>query len=249
MPKSALVVGGTSGIGLSIAKELSCMDYDDIYVIGRTAPIEDVSSNIIWIKFDLLSEDYSIFNRFKHVDTLIISAGFGRVSEFSNLNESYIVDSFKVNAIAPLRIVNMFYEKINSNEDFNCVIISSVSGFVSSPLFSIYSATKASLNRFIESVNIELEVSGVNNRILNVAPGYIEGTGFDKKDNSNSEKTSDLAKEILVKMFNRKELYIPKYEEIYRDVIDRYIENPHEFGINSFEHKVNTGRLNKNKES
>lgn len=245
MSKEALIVGGTSGIGLSIALQLSAMNYDKIYIIGRTAPVEEVASNIEWIKFDLLDEDYSIFNRFKDIDTLVISAGFGKVSEFKDLDELYILNSFKVNAIAPLRIVKMMYEKINSSQNFNCAIISSISGFVSSPLFSVYSSTKASLNRFMESVNIELEMNGVDNRILNVSPGYIEGTGFDKKENNSSKVTSDLAKEIIIKMFKKEELFIPKYEEVYRDVLNRYMNNSHNFGIESYKYKIKSGRINK----
>lgn len=243
MLKKALIVGGTSGIGLSIALQLSELNYNKIYIVGRTAPVEKVSSNIEWIKFDLLDDDYSIFNKFKDIDTLVISAGFGKVSEFKNLDELYILNSFKVNAVAPLRIVRMLYDKINSNQNFNCAIISSISGFISSPMFSVYSSTKASLNRFIESVNIELEMNGVDNRILNVSPGYIEGTGFDKKENNNSEMTSDLAKEVIAKMFKKEELFIPKYEEVYKDVLSRYMNNPHDFGVESFKYKIQSGRM------
>lgn len=67
----------------------------------------------------------------------------------------------------------------------------SIAGFMSSPFFAVYGATKAALKIFIESVNVELEKSGSCNRILNVSPGSIKGTSF------NNGKTDLTALEIL----------------------------------------------------
>ena len=78
---------------------------------------------------------------------------------------------------------------------------------------------------------------------MNVAPGYIEGTGFENKLNNDSTKTRELAREIVYHMYNNSELYIPKYNEIYKRVIEEYNQNPYEFGINSYEHKLKSGRL------
>jgi NADP-dependent 3-hydroxy acid dehydrogenase YdfG len=54
--------------------------------------------------------------------------------------------------------------------DFYCGIMVSIAGFMSSPFFSVYGATKAALKIFIESVNVELIKSGTSNRILNISP-------------------------------------------------------------------------------
>ena len=65
-----------------------------------------------------------------------------------------------------------------SHEAFYCGVMVSIAGFMSSPFFAVCGATKASLKIFIESVNVELEKSGTQNRILNVSPGFIAGTSF-----------------------------------------------------------------------
>lgn len=248
MNKNVLIVGGTSGIGLSIAKELSLNDGSSIYVLGRTKPVEKVKYNVSFIKFDLLKDDYliikDIIENF-NIDTLILSAGIGRVAEFKDINDEEIISLFTVNSISTIRIIKYFYEKLLFDTNANCVVISSISGFVSSPLFSVYSATKASLNRFIESINIELYKSGSVNRVLNVSPGYIEGTGFEDKSNNDSSKTTDLAREIIFYMNNKSELYIPKYDEVYKKVICEYNKNPNEFGVNSYEYKIKSGRIKK----
>ncbi|MBQ7219949.1 MAG: SDR family NAD(P)-dependent oxidoreductase [Synergistaceae bacterium] len=122
--------------------------------------------------------------------------------------------------------------------------MSSITGLISSPAAAVYSAAKAGLCRFIESVNIELECSGSPNRILNVAPGFIDGTKFYGRSQANcSSQLSDLAEQILGHLLNRDTLFIPKYDEIYKGVIERYRKDPHEFGLSSYDYKQHTGRL------
>ena len=43
-------------------------------------------------------------------------------------------------------------------------------------------------------------------------------------------------------MISREILYIPNYEETYKDVIKRYSENPIEFAKSSYEYKMKSGR-------
>lgn len=241
--KKALIIGGTTGIGFSISRVLSAQGFSEIYIVGRNKPLELVSNNVKWIKFDLMSDDYSLLKKYIDVDLVVFSAGYGELKEFRDINEDEIDRSFIINSIAPIKIIKMFYDRINSKDDFYISVITSISGLVSSPLFSVYSSTKASLCRFIESVNIELEVSGSENKILNVAPGYIEGTGFESRTNSDSSKTLELAFQIIESMYKKEELFIPMFKSKYKDVILRYNNNPKEFGLSSYNYKIKSGRL------
>ena len=121
-------------------------------------------------------------------------------------------------------------------------MMGSIAGLLSSPLFSVYAASKAAICRFIESVNIELEVKGTENRILNISPASIQGTKFNGGSNEPS-RVEELAGRIVEKMFASEELFIPQYEEIYRAVLERYEKDPHEYGIHSYEYKMQSGRV------
>lgn len=244
--KNAIVVGGSNGIGLSIVVALK--GYDTIYIVDKkeldTSFFDsggDTKYN--YIPFDLLKDDYTLFDKLDNVNTLIITAGFGRLSLFTDIKESEIEQSFQVNTIGPMRVIHHLYNKISSNdEDFYCSVMVSISGHVSSPFFSVYSATKAALHRFIESINIELAKTESRNRILEVSPGSIKGTGFYGGKNDVSQ-TMPLAEEILNRMYSRETLYIPQYEEIFKNVIARYQNDPHQFGLESYDYKVNSGRI------
>lgn len=178
--RKALVVGGANGIGLSIATELAKRtDIEKVYIVDKSPLSEEFANEKFEVhQFNLTLEDYSIFDKFQDVDTLMITAGFGRLALFKDMDESMIPLSFNVNTIPVMRIIKRFYHKLESQQDFYCGVMVSIAGFMSSPFFSIYAATKAALKVFIESVNVELLKAGSTNQILNVSPGSLKGTSF-----------------------------------------------------------------------
>lgn len=238
--KRILIVGGANGIGLSIATELANRNNTEkVYIIDR-APLAPIHAHPKFEAhiFDLESDDYSIFDRFHDIDTLMITAGFGHLQLFKDIEEKYITSSFKVNAEAPIRIIKHFYHKISSANDFRCGVMVSIAGFMSSPFFSVYAATKAALKIFIESVNVELEKSGVSNRILNVSPGSIKGTSFNKGETDLS-LTQNLATEIISNLQSKADLFIPQYNEVFKDVLARYHDDFRKEGSHSYDYKLN----------
>ena len=178
--KNALIVGGANGIGLSIATELAKRtDIQTVNIIDKAELSEDFQNpKFKCYQFDLTQSDYSIFDNFQDIDTLMITAGFGKLALFKDVDEKHIVNSFNVNTISIMRIIKRFYKKLENDENFYCGIMVSIAGFMSSPFFSVYAATKAALKIFIESVNVELLKTGSKNQILNVSPGSLKGTSF-----------------------------------------------------------------------
>lgn len=239
--KKALIIGGANGIGLAIALQLS--DYDHVYIIDKAKPnIAVLPTHISFEVFDLKSQDYSIFNRYQDISLLMITAGFGRLAYFHDISEQHIIDSFQVNTVAVIRIIKHFYNHLQGQNNFLCGIMVSIAGFMSSPLFATYGATKAALKVFIESVNVELEMGGSSNRILNVSPGSIKGTNFNGGENDLS-LTTELAQQIITHLEAKDDLFIPQYEEVYQEVLRRYHEDFRAEGRHSYEYKLQSGRM------
>lgn len=242
--KRILVVGGSNGIGLCIAKILaSRQQTEKVYVVDKAVIKEEhLEEKIKFVQFDLTSDDYSIFESFADIDALIITAGFGTLELFKDVKEELIPLYFQVNTVAPIRIIKHFYDKLLSRSDFFCGIMVSISGFISSPFFAVYGATKAALKLFIESVNVELEKSGTTNRILNVSPGSIKGTSFNQGETDLGIITP-LAIEILTHIERKDDLFIPQYEEIFKDVLERYHQDFRKEGLHSYEYKLKSERI------
>ena len=238
-----LIVGGANGIGLSIAQEMAKREnIQSVYVVDK-APLQKQYTHpkIESFQFDLTSEDYSFFDRFTDVDALMITAGFGRLALFKDVAEQHIIDSFNVNTIPVLRLIKHFYAKLEGQEDFYCGVMDSIAGWMSSPFFAVYGATKAALKIFIESVNVELQKGGSKNVILNVSPGSIKGTQFYAGEND-LYALQDLTREILQHLETKDDVFIPKYDEVFKEVLARYHDDFRKEGAHSYEYKLNSKR-------
>ena len=245
MMTRVLVVGGANGIGLSMAQILAQRPTTEkVYIVDK-APLADEYKNekTESYEFDLTTGDYSIFDHFNDINGLIITAGFGRLALFKDVPEEMIDAYFNVNTIPVIKIVKHFYDKLLSTEHFYCGVMVSIAGFMSSPFFSLYGATKAALKVFIESVNVELEKAGSKNRILNVSPGSMKGTRFNQ-GKTDLSVTEPLAKEILSHIEAKDDLFIPQYEEIFKTVLERYHKDFREEGRHSYDYKLQSGRMN-----
>ena len=239
----ALVVGGANGIGLAIATLLAEREEcDRVYIVDRVAVAREHANAKFYCKqFDLMSEDFSLFDGFEDVDMLVITAGFGRLAHFADVDEQHIVASMTVNATAVMRIINHFYGRIMGEKPFRTAVMGSIAGFMSSPLFAVYGASKAALKIFIESINVELEMCGTSNRVLHVAPGAIKGTSF-YNGATDLGLTRELAEEIVLRMERGEDLYIPRYDEVYGEVLERYHSDFRAEGRHSYEYKMKSKR-------
>lgn len=243
MIHKALVVGGASGIGLAIAKRLAARpECERVYIVDKNALAEQHREpKIESLVFDLCSADYSLFDRFGDIDCLMLTAGFGRQALFEQVDDAHIRASFDVNTVATLRVIRHFYGLIHGTRDFHTGVMVSIAGFLTSPFFSIYAATKAALRIFIESVNAELTKAGTTNRILNVSPGRIDGTSF-YKGATDLDRLTPLADDIIAHLEAKDDLFIPQWEEVYSKVLDRYHADFRAEGLHSYEYKA--ARLN-----
>lgn len=238
-----LIVGGAGGIGLAMAQELAARDsVEQVYVVDKAEfPAACASPKIESFRFDLMFDDYSFFDRFNDIDALMITAGFGRLELFRDSTEQYIANAFCVNSVAAIRIIKRFYPLLESPRDFYCGLMVSIAGFMSSPFFAVYGATKAALKVFVESVNVELKKAGSPNCILNVSPGSIKGTGFEGGA-TDLDLVSPLALQIIDRLERKDDLFIPQYVEVFRNVLQRYHDDFRQEGMHSYDYKLS--RLN-----
>ena len=86
---------------------------------------------------------------------------------------------------------------------------------------------------------MELEKAGTTNRILNVSPGSIQGTSFNQGQ-TDLLLTENLANEIITHIENKDDLFIPKYEEVFHEVLERYHQDFRKEGLHSYEYELET---------
>lgn len=248
--KKALVIGGSNGIGLAITKNLISSGYH-VDILDRHGPEEgvlpiDAYNHHYCDLLELDEELITTLSQDKEIGLLMITAGFGRVADFEYFHIAEIKNMMTVNATATIQILRLFYDRIKGDDTFYCGVMGSISGLMTSPAAAVYAASKSAVCRLIESVNIELEVAGTKNRILNVSPASFKGSRFYGGKNQ-LDLLEGLAEDILAHIFNRDSLFIPQYEETFKGVLKRYHEDSHEYGLHSYQYKKESDRLDNNR--
>ena len=244
--KKALVVGGSNGIGLAITSQLIDRGYYVKVLDRNTGDLNRFDENKYeYSYFDLLDFDEDLIDSLakdKDFELLMITAGFGRVADFQYHHIAEIENMFKVDTVSTIKIIRLFYDRIFNDDAFYTGVMGSIAGWLSSPSASVYSAAKAGVVRLIESVNIELEANGSKNRILDISPASFKGSKFYGGKND-LELTIPFAEQILEHLFDRDTRFIPDFDVTFKGVIERYHNDPHEYGLHSYEYKKNSGRL------
>lgn len=240
--RKAVVIGGANGIGLAIVKELMERGYS-VKILDIAEPRIEAGA-WEWFRFDMCAPDDALIETLaadEAVEAVMLTAGIGRVAPLEALHTAEIEKLMRIDSLTTLRILRQFYDRMRGEKDFYCGVMGSIAGWVSSPLFSVYAAAKASVCRFVESVNIELEMSGRKNRILNVSPTSIKGTSFNG-GNTDTDAIAPLAKAITDGLFAHETVMFPN-EELCKDIIGRYNADPHAFGVSSYQYKAASGRM------
>ena len=239
--RKLVIVGGSRGIGAAFIHKLH-LEYDCIFNVDILDPIERFD-NVKTIRFDLFKDDInSIKTIISNANTLIITAGIGSVKSFEKTSIIEIKKTIQINTTSIIMILKLFYNSLLYKSNIKCLVMGSIAGDVSSPLFSLYGSSKSALNKICESINIELEKNNSLNRITCVKPISFPGTSFNGKETVLSD-LYDIAEQFLSAMNDSQaELYYPA--DICYNVVSRYSGDKHQFGIDSYDYKIKNNRLN-----
>ncbi len=248
--KKALVVGGSNGMGLAVTSTLIGRGYQVIVLDRNEGDLDKLNEGSYTYTYcDLLDFNEELFNDLsldKDIEVLFISAGVGRIADFKAHHIAEIDKMFTIDTTSALKILRIFYDRILGRDTFYTGVMGSISGWMSSPAASVYAGAKAGLVRTIESINIELESEGTANRILDVSPASFRGSKFNGGANDLTV-TTPLAEEIVEHLMNQDTLFIPQYEETFKGVLERYHNDPHEYGLHSYQYKKDSGRMDNGK--
>ncbi|MGM9522651.1 MAG: SDR family NAD(P)-dependent oxidoreductase [Oscillospiraceae bacterium] len=175
--KTALVTGGSSGIGLSASKAL-CDAGVTVYEISRR---ESSAPGINHISGDVTDEAAmkaaveQVIAAEGGLDILVCCAGFGisGAVEFTELADAK--RQLDVNFFGVVNTVKAALPVMRSQNGGRIVLISSVAGAIAIPFQTYYSVSKAAINSYACALRNEVRPYGIS--VCAVMPGDI-ATGF-----------------------------------------------------------------------
>ena len=183
--KTAVVTGGSRGIGLAIAKKLAegganiAVLYVGDVSEGKAAKaeLEQYGTKVEQYFCDVSDFEKSkavceqVIADFGKVDFLINNAGITRDKLVLNMEESEFDAVINVNLKGTFNMIKHFYKHFMKNRGGRIVSTSSIVGLIGNAGQANYSASKAGIIGLTKSVAREL--AGRNVTVNAVAPGYI----------------------------------------------------------------------------
>ncbi len=200
--KYAIVTGASCGIGYEIAKILA-KDGKDIVVVARNQDrlegLKREIENKQGTKVKVLVKDLSnpkappeIFSELEKekiaVDVLVNNAGFGVYGMFQETDLQEQLDMIQVNAASLVHLTKLFLKGMVENKSGYILNAASLCAFLSTPLESVYCATKSFVLHFSEALANELRGTGVKVTILCVGLASTEFHKRARMDNCRATK-------------------------------------------------------------
>lgn len=160
MTKTVLVVGGTSGLGLSLASLLATQ-LCDVHVTGRTNPEKsDLRFHELELDTERLTQNLDkLVASLPDIDLIIYAAGFYEEAKIAESPDEFIVKMERVGLLAPMLLV----AKITRNQGHipEFIAVTSTSQWTPRLLEPTYSAVKAGLGMFANSLSLDPVVGKV----------------------------------------------------------------------------------------
>jgi NAD(P)-dependent dehydrogenase (short-subunit alcohol dehydrogenase family) len=176
---SALVTGGSSGIGLAIARMLRDEGYE-LTVASRTQEKVDAAAGelgALAVAANMANEEDCVRvvaehrERFGGLDVLVNSAGIGIAGTAESLQTKHIDLQLGVNLRGLLLVTREALPLLKASRGW-IVNLASIAGTEPTPGLLVYGATKAAVIAATRTMNAELDSDGV--RAIALCPGFVD---------------------------------------------------------------------------
>lgn len=176
--RHVIITGGSSGIGLSLAKQLFVKGYH-VSIIARD--YNKLANAIIEIKANLNSFDNEVsyfiadvsnreqlegaidlsIEKFGKPELVISSAGIAETNYFTKLNIDQFERSMQINYFGTLYLTKYVVNKMSDSNNDRVVLISSLAGVTGIYGYSCSGPTKFAIRGLAESLRLEFKQKNI----------------------------------------------------------------------------------------
>ena len=182
--KTAIITGGSTGIGKNISILLSQHQYD-IILISRNKDslelvkeeIKKINNNCEIIPADLSKKEdfkkiFSKLEEINNIDVLVNNAGVGIFNKIENVSSEEWDIQMDTNLKGAFLITKEIVPGMIKNKSGKIIFINSVAGLNPYPYSSAYVASKYGLRGFSSSLREELREHNI--KVISIHPGAID---------------------------------------------------------------------------
>ncbi|MDU0371690.1 SDR family NAD(P)-dependent oxidoreductase [Hymenobacter endophyticus] len=201
--KTALITGGTSGIGRELATCFAQDQYNLILVARNQQELDQAAQEIkqqhgvevTTIAKDLFKREapFEVYEQVKasgtQIDVLVNDAGQGQYGTFDTTDINRELDIIQLNIGAYVTFTKLYLQEMLGRGEGKILLVGSIAGELPGPLQAVYHGTKAFVNSFAESIQNENKDKGVT--ITNLLPGLTDTDFFNKADMARAKNVAE----------------------------------------------------------
>jgi len=188
--KTILITGCSSGFGHETALYFLERGWKVIATMRKPqADLFPDSENLRLLPLDV-SNEASIRQAIAEageIDVLVNNAGIGVLAALEGMEMSTVRDVFETNTLGTIAMTQAVLPQFRAKQSGTVINVTSTVTLKSLPLLAVYTASKAAVNAFTESLALELQPFNVNVRL--VLPGMAPTTDFGKNAMSRMDHT------------------------------------------------------------
>ncbi|AWH55097.1 short-chain dehydrogenase [Stenotrophomonas sp. ESTM1D_MKCIP4_1] len=202
------ITGGTSGIGLALAKALHARGNQIIVAGRRKALLEQIRAEypgIDAVELDVADPDQikavakDLIARYPDLNVVVNNAGIMPFDDAGGaLDDAQAAHLVATNLLGPVRVSAAFVEHLKQKPQSWIINNSSVLAFVPLAATALYSATKAAIHSYSMSQRFALRDSSV--KVLEIAPPWVDTDLIYKSSDPRAMPLDDFIAETLEKL-------------------------------------------------
>ena len=183
--KVVFITGASSGIGRALAIELGRRGASIGLLARRAETLQEIAREVdaaggraLSLPADVKDAEAvraaadKLREKFGRVDFLIANAGIGATTDARSLKADEVADVIGTNVMGAVNSVTAVLPEMLERGSGRLVVISSLAGYRGLPKSAAYSASKAAVSAFFESLRVDLRRTGVGVTIIH--PGFIK---------------------------------------------------------------------------
>lgn len=207
--KNVLITGGSSGIGLALAKQVAAQGAN-VWILSRRldalqkacteieAARENPAQQVGYLQGDIANREQIVHLLGQYVqdfgapDILVSNAGITYPAMFNDTPLDVFDEIMQVNFLGAVNVIRTLLPAMAARRSGNIVIVGSVAGFMAVPGYAAYSASKFALRALADTLRLECKQVGI--QVHYVAPSDTQTPQLEYENRFKPEITKEISK-------------------------------------------------------